>query len=60
MYTPDREINPPSFYEKENPLMVTCENCGQEIKEEDSIKINDESFCYYFSPKCNIERLNDL
>ena len=30
MHTPDRNINPPSFYEKET---LTCESCGNETSE---------------------------
>ena len=35
-YTPDREINPPSFFEREEDVKETfqCKLCGEDVEED--------------------------
>lgn len=44
MYTPDRAINPPSFYEDEQPEVetVVCEYCGEHHNKEYSNSLTED------------------
>ena len=39
MYTPDRQINPDSFYEEDEVEYIDCEKCTNTIKIEDMYSI---------------------